>query len=165
MAASHLFWTKWLIYLHVFNYAVQPDAFNWSTNCVSNAHHSTVMPEKWLHMKSYSGFGWPFVKQFALCYRIIVYPVLYVTLVYCGQTVGWIKMKLGMAVCLSRGHIVLDGDPAPCPRIGAQQGLPFWPKSTVAKLSPITATAEHLYNMVLYRECRLPIKITLTCTF
>jgi len=32
-------------------------------------------------------------------------------LVYCGQTVGWIKMKLGTEVGL--GHIVLDGDPAP----------------------------------------------------
>jgi len=40
-------------------------------------------------------------------------------LVYCGQTVGWIKMKLGMAVDLGPGHIVLDGDPAH-PK-GAQQ--------------------------------------------
>jgi len=39
--------------------------------------------------------------------------VLSVTLVYCGQTVGWIKMKLGMHVGLGAGHIVLDGDPAP----------------------------------------------------
>jgi len=31
--------------------------------------------------------------------------------VYCGQTVGWIKMKLGMEVGLSPGHIVLDRDP------------------------------------------------------
>jgi len=29
------------------------------------------------------------------------------------QTVGWIKMKLGMVVGLGPGHIVLDGDPAP----------------------------------------------------
>jgi len=29
---------------------------------------------------------------------------------YCGQTVGWIKMKLGMQVGLGPGHIVLDGD-------------------------------------------------------
>jgi len=36
-----------------------------------------------------------------------------VTLVYCGQTVGWIKMKLGMQVGLAPGHIVLDCDPAP----------------------------------------------------
>jgi len=40
------------------------------------------------------------------------------TLIYCGQTVGWIKMKLGMQVGLGRGHIVLDGDPAPRPQRG-----------------------------------------------
>ena len=34
-----------------------------------------------------------------------------VTLVYCDQTVGWIKMKLGTQVGLGPGHIVLDGDP------------------------------------------------------
>jgi len=34
-------------------------------------------------------------------------------LVYCGQTVGWIKMKLGVVVGLIPGHTVLDGDPAP----------------------------------------------------
>jgi len=42
--------------------------------------------------------------------------VLSVTLVYCGQTVGWIKMKLGMQVGLGPGHIVLDGDPALLPQ-------------------------------------------------
>ena len=41
---------------------------------------------------------------------------LSVTLVYCGKTVGWIKMKLGMQVGLDPGHIVLDGDPAPPPQ-------------------------------------------------
>ena len=35
--------------------------------------------------------------------------VLSVTLVYCGQMVGWIKMKLGTQVGLGLGHIVLDG--------------------------------------------------------
>ena len=40
-------------------------------------------------------------------------PVLFVTLVYCGQTVGWTKMPLGVEVGLGPGHIVLDGDPAP----------------------------------------------------
>ena len=44
---------------------------------------------------------------------------LSVTLVYCGQTVGRIKMKLGKQVGLDPGHIVLDGDPAPLPK-GAQ---------------------------------------------
>jgi len=37
-------------------------------------------------------------------------------LVYCGQTVGWIKMKLGMQAGLGPGHIVLDGDSAPPPQ-------------------------------------------------
>jgi len=44
--------------------------------------------------------------------------VLSVTLVYCGQTVGWIKMKNGTQVGLGPGHIVLDGDPAPPPQRG-----------------------------------------------
>jgi len=38
--------------------------------------------------------------------------------VYCDQTVGWIKMKLGMQVGLGHGHTVLDGDPASPPQKG-----------------------------------------------
>jgi len=49
---------------------------------------------------------------------------LSVTLVYCGQMVGWIKMPLGMEVGLGRRHTVLDGDPAP-PK-GAQQSPPHF---------------------------------------
>jgi len=49
---------------------------------------------------------------------------LSVTLVYCGQTVGCIKMPLGMEIGVGPGHIVLDGDPAP-------------PKRGTAALSPI----------------------------
>ena len=49
---------------------------------------------------------------------------LSVTLVYCGQTVGWIKMKLGMEVGLGPSHIVLDGDPAPPPRKGHRGTAP-----------------------------------------
>ena len=56
-------------------------------------------------------FGRPFVKRFALYYRTVV--CLVVALVYCGQIVGWITMKLGMEVGLCPGHILLDGDPAP----------------------------------------------------
>ena len=44
---------------------------------------------------------------------------LSVTLVYCSQTVGWMKMKLGTDVGLVSGHIVLGGDTAPSPK-GAQ---------------------------------------------
>ena len=79
-----------------------------------------------------SFFGRPFVKQFALCYRTVVLSVLYVLSVYlyvslsvslsvtffhCGQTVGWIKMKLGMQVGLDRGHTV-RWEPAPPPPKG-----------------------------------------------
>jgi len=45
-----------------------------------------------------------------------VVSCLSVTLVYCGQTVGWINMKLCMQVGLGPGHIVLDGDPATPPQ-------------------------------------------------
>jgi len=40
---------------------------------------------------------------------------LSLTLVYCGQTVGWTKMPLGTDLGLGPGHIVLDGNPAPPP--------------------------------------------------
>jgi len=64
-------------------------------------------------------FGRPFLKRFALCYRSVVcLSDLSVTLVYCGQTVGRIKMKLGTQVGLGPGHTVLDGDPAPPPPKG-----------------------------------------------
>ena len=55
--------------------------------------------------------------RFALCYKTVVcrvcpvVSVLSVTLVYYGQTVGWIRMPLGMEVGLGPGQIVLDGRP------------------------------------------------------
>jgi len=51
--------------------------------------------------------------------------VLSVTLVYCGQTVGQIMMKLGTQVGFGPGHIVLDGDPAPPPQRGAEPRSQF----------------------------------------
>jgi len=51
-----------------------------------------------------------------LSYRCL--SCLSVTLVYCGQTAGWIMMKLGMQVGFGSSHIVLDGDPAPLPQKG-----------------------------------------------
>ena len=66
-------------------------------------------------------FGRQFVKRFALvCYRTVVCPgclCLSVTLVYCGQTIGWIKMKLGTEVGRGPGHIVL-GEDLPPPQKG-----------------------------------------------
>jgi len=35
-----------------------------------------------------------------------------VTLVYCGQTSGWIKMSLSTEIGLDPGDIVIDGDPS-----------------------------------------------------
>jgi len=98
--------------------------------------------EKCNHSRSepiISLFGRPFVKRFALCYRTVVCPVclsvclsyVFVTLVYCGQTVGWIKMKLGTEVDLGPGHSVLDGDPAPPTQKG--HSPKFRPMSVVAK--------------------------------
>jgi len=80
-------------------------------------------------------FGQSFVKQFALCYWTVVLSVslsvcpvcLSVTLVYCGQAVGWIRMKLGKQVGLGPGHIVLDGDPAPLPQSGSTLPWIFGP--------------------------------------
>jgi len=62
---------------------------------------------------------WPTVcKTVCLCYQTTVLPVcLSVRLVYCGQTVRPIKMKLGTQVGLGPGHTVLYGDPGPLTRI------------------------------------------------
>jgi len=70
-------------------------------------------------------FGRPFVKTVRLCYRSVVClsvcPVLSclsLTLVYCGQTAGWVNMKLGTEVGLGPGHLVSHGDPALPPQRG-----------------------------------------------
>jgi len=60
----------------------------------------------------------------------------------CGQMARWINMPLGAEVGLGPGHNVLDGDHAPPPKKGA---LNFRPMSFVAKRSPISVAAEHLF--------------------
>ena len=55
---------------------------------------------------------------------------LYMTLVYCGQTVGRTKMKLGVRVGLGPGHIVIDEDRAPPP---PKRTAPFSAHIFVAK--------------------------------
>ena len=62
-----------------------------------------------------------FIKLFALWYQTyqsVCLSCLSGTLVYCGQTVGWIQMKFGVQVGLGPCHIVPDGDPASLPRKG-----------------------------------------------
>ena len=85
--------------------------------------HSVVTAEQQMHRPSFSPncFRRPFLKRFALCYRAAVLSrlsSLSVTLVYCGQTVRWIKMKLGVKVGLGPRHTVLDGDSAPTQKKG-----------------------------------------------
>ena len=71
-------------------------------------------------------FFWrPFGERFALCYQTVVClsvclscPVRDVGVLYSGQSVLRIKMKLGMQVGFGPGHIVLDGDAAPPPLKG-----------------------------------------------
>jgi len=54
--------------------------------------HPSSQPKR--QIDRFTRFGRPFVKRFTL-YAIGPLSVsLSVTLVYCGQTVGWIKMKL-----------------------------------------------------------------------
>jgi len=83
-------------------------------------------------------FGQPFVKRFALCYQTAVclsvcsvLSVLSVTLMYCNQSVGCIKMKLGMQVGLDPGHTLFQMGTAPPPSKGSTPN--FWPMSIVAK--------------------------------
>jgi len=53
-------------------------------------------------------------------YAIEPLSVCFVTLAYCGQTVGWIKTPLGTELGLGQGDTVLDEDRGP-PRKRAQQ--------------------------------------------
>jgi len=85
------------------------------------------------------------LKRFALCHRTVVLSVfmsvLSVTLVYCGQTVGWIKIKLDMPVGLSPSHIVLAGTPAPPPKKkGGAAHRPIFGPCLLCVLSTIYGT-------------------------
>ena len=91
--------------------------------------YSYKIPNIWLFLfhiakiRGNDGFiGRPFVKRFAVCHPtcLSVCPVCNVG-VYCGQTVGWMKMKLGTEVGLGPGQIVLDGNPASPQKSGTQQ--------------------------------------------
>ena len=103
--------------------------------CVSHRLFEAKFSDAVRSMVRFTFFGRPFVKWFALCYRSVVclsclsvcLSVLSVTLVYCGQTVRQIMMKLGMQVGLGPGHTMLDGDPAPLPQKGLEPPYVLWP--------------------------------------
>jgi len=68
---------------------------------------------------------------------------LYATLVYCGQSVGWIKMPLGMEVGLGPGGTVLDGDPASPMERGTAAATLFGPLACSGTVAHLVA---HLSN-------------------
>ena len=43
-----------------------------------------------------------------VCLSVMLSVITYVTLVYSGQTAGWIKMKLGVEIGLDPSHSVID---------------------------------------------------------
>jgi len=68
----------------------------------------------------------------SVCLSVCRLSCLSVTLVHCGQTVGWIKMKLGTQVGLGPySHIVLAGHSAPLSQRGTASN--FRPISVAAK--------------------------------
>jgi len=69
------------------------------------------------------------------CLPCPVLSCLSVTLVYCDQMVGWIKMKLGTQVGLGPGHIVLDGDPASLPPKGHSPRHQFLPHTCCGQMA------------------------------
>ena len=93
-------------------------------------------------------FGRPFIKRFALSHQTAVcLSVLSVTFMYCGPTVGWIKMKFGTEVGIDPGDTVLDGDQASPTETGTAAPPHFLVQmSIVAKRSPISVTAELLFR-------------------
>ena len=82
------------------------------------------------HLNHVLILGRPLVKLFYLCYGTVVLsvcPVCDVGVTYYGQTVGWIKMKLGKGVGLGPGHNVLNGDLASPPKKGHSPSPIFGP--------------------------------------
>jgi len=95
--------------------------------------------------------------------------------VYCGQTVGWIKMPLGTEIGLGPGDIVSDGDPAPPPlQKGAQQPHHFshvyYACQTVAHLCNCWALVKSVFNAQRYASAvdtpsRPAVSVCPTCPY
>jgi len=76
----------------------------------------------------------------------VCFSCLSVTMVYCGQTVGWIKMPLGTEVGLGQRDIVLDGDPAP----PTERGIAALPLFSPCLLWPNGRPSQQLLHELLY---------------
>jgi len=117
---------------------IHPTVWPQCTNVTDRTDRQTGQNRQWTNSIGQTVLQTVAQKRFALCYQTIVCTVcLSVMLVHSGQTVGWIKMKLGMQVGLVPRHIVLDGQPAPTcplPQRGTASSPPnFRPISLVAK--------------------------------
>ena len=88
-----------------------------------------------------------------------VYIVYWFTslLIYCNASAS--RCHFGTDVGLSPGQIVLDGDPAPPPQKNGHSPH-FRPMSSVAKRSPISATAEHLSDNLGHFSCMTASNLT-----
>jgi len=71
---------------------------------------------------------------------------LSVMLVYCGQTVGCIRMSLGTEICLGTGDIMLQGDLAHPTERGTAPPPTHYSAHFALARSPISATAELLLH-------------------
>jgi len=108
--------------------------------CAKNYSYCAIFVQAILKCNRAPVFGRPLqvTVWLMLWDRYLVY--LSVTLVYCGQTGGRIKMPLGTEVGLCPCDTVLDGDPAPLTEWGTAA------MSVLAKRSPISSTAELLFE-------------------
>jgi len=94
--------------------------------CAKNYSYCAIFVQAILKCNRAPVFGRPLqvTVRLMLWDRCLVY--LSVTLVYCGQTVGWIKMPLGTEVGLCPCDTVLDGDPAPLTEWGTAAPPPLF---------------------------------------
>jgi len=98
-----------------------------------------LWPNSWVNQDGtwYRGGPWPrprYARQgpSSLPKKVAETPPQFSAHFYCGQTVGCIKMPLGMEAGLSPGNFVLDRDPAPPPQKGGSAPN-FQSMSIVAK--------------------------------
>ena len=84
----------------------------------------------------------PMLSDCCLCLSVCL-----VTLVYCGQTIGWIKIPLGTEEGIGSGDCVRLGPSSP-----TESGTAASPLSAHFALarSPISATAELLFKITVY---------------
>ena len=107
------------------------DKYSHFTDCRCSTHQQLV--DTWYVNCVKFQFYWATVcKTVRPMLLVRCLSVLSVTFVHCGQTVGRIKMKLGMQVGLDPGHYVSDGDSAHPPQRGTDPHN-FRPMSVVAK--------------------------------